>query len=80
MSYVSTETVCTTDHLVDHYELVHLEFHNRGGLETLWLDVVLWLWTTALALDEWYKQVCAGHEYLRRRLLARAWCVCCVCV
>ena len=55
LSYVSTETVYTTDHPVDHYELVHLEFHNRGGLETLWLDVVLWLWTTALALDEWYK-------------------------
>ena len=58
MSYISMETIYNTDHLIGYDELEPLAFyeHNRrGGLETVALDAILWLWTISLALDEWYK-------------------------
>jgi hypothetical protein len=33
----------------------HLEFHEGSGLERTHIDIILWVWTIALALDEYYK-------------------------
>ena len=32
-----------------------LDFHDGGGLESVRTDAAMWIWTIALALDEWYK-------------------------
>ena len=33
----------------------HIEFHEGGGLEKTSTDLMVWVWTIALALDEWFK-------------------------
>jgi len=53
VSFAIMETGLQEDEMPANWS--HLEFHEGGGLETNWTDGVLWVWTAALALDEWYK-------------------------
>lgn len=54
-SYAIMET--TTNHELPE-DWSHLEFHEGNGIEKPWIDLVLWIWTIALAFDEYYKYNC----------------------
>ena len=70
MSWTTTETIYKTP--IDAPEslghgqaeiLAHIEFHNKGGLEVWWVDLLVWFWTASLAFDEWFKYACSPGSY-----------------
>lgn len=70
MSYATTETIYTIPRDADESlgsapeEIIkHIEFHNAGGLDIWWIDIVIWTWSFALALDEWFKYACSPGSF-----------------